>query len=450
MQFPLLVTELFNAPINAWNKLIQLLKKPSHKYSPSCITSSETQKSTGALKKHIAVFYHKDTAYGTHYEKNHYFSLDTNSDLHESKLIKYILYPENRDRDDLIDFTPVFYPILFLKSFIYFISLNLCFSSFRSRKLSIRLSYYYFQYLSWERMLNSYELTDAIIDYDVLFPKPLSLALETQGVKTIAFQERPAFSMQNLLYGVITDVYFFSGNIWKRYANDRRSVIAQTVKSFAPWRASISMNAHIIYLNQTIISPLEKLTQNQKKIVFLGSFLSEESYVCCRTAIDKFLEYVSGVASQFPSSMILIRMKDLDKNTLDYLLGSVGSFSNIYISTDYQHSGLSYALCRDADVIVSVQTSLAEECLYYGKKVVFLDNIGSVINMCEDIYPPEFNFMYVASVSELIEKLNDIFDRKHCLLAKYKNLGSELLGDWNPYVENSIPLAIEEVLSRNQ
>ena len=47
--------------------------------------------------------------------------------------------------------------------------------------------------------------------------------------------------------------------------------------------------------------------------------------------------------------------------------------------------------------------------------------------------------MYVASVSELIEKLNDIFDRKHCLLAKYKNLGSELLGDWNPYVENSIP-----------
>ena len=41
--------------------------------------------------------------------------------------------------------------------------------------------------------------------------------------------------------------------------------------------------------------PLRKV-DSKSKIVFLGYFLSEQNYVCCRTANDKFLEYVSGVA----------------------------------------------------------------------------------------------------------------------------------------------------------
>ena len=139
-------------------------------------------------------------------------------------------------------------------------------------------------------------------------------------------------------------------------------------------------------------------------------------------ANKQFFKYVNVVAKTFPDSSVFIRMKELDSRIYQNMLEEFSNIANVYIGTDYHSAGESYALCRDADAIVSVQTSIAEEALAFGKKVIFIDNLHSVNKMCTDIYPSDFNFLIARSSAEVVSLLRRLFSSDRKLLASYASL----------------------------
>ena len=92
----------------------------------------------------------------------------------------------------------------------------------------------------------------------------------------------------------------------------------------------------------------------RKKIVFLGYFLSSHDPITDALANKQFFEYMKIVANKFSDSSIFIRMKHLDSKLYQSMLNESDTF-NVYISTDYDSAGESYALCRNADAIVSLK-----------------------------------------------------------------------------------------------
>ena len=127
------------------------------------------------------------------------------------------------------------------------------------------------------------------------------------------------------------------------------------------------------------------------------------------------------------------------------MLVEFSNTANIFISTDYDSAGESYALCRDADAIVAVQTSLAEDALAFGKRVILLDNLYTVNKICTDIYPSDFNFLIASSSAEVVSLIRRIFSSDHKLLASYASLKKSLSTDKIFKSKADIPRAIERL-----
>ena len=189
---------------------------------------------------------------------------------------------------------------------------------------------------------------------------------------------------------------------------------------------------------------------SRKKIVFLGYFLDSQSPATNLASNNQFLEYVTIVAKKFSDCSVFIRMKDLDETLFQHMLVKLSDTENVFISTQYDVDGLSYSLCMNADVIVSVQTSLAEEALAVGKNVILIDNLYTVNEMCTNTYPPDFNFLIANSSVDIVSLIERIFSLDQELLASYTSLKNSLSADYNFERQADIPRALESILSIEQ
>ena len=202
----------------------------------------------------VSVLYHSSIQYGNHFIKNQYFSDDINSRLHESKVLKFVIFPEEINKsfqtntennlvllngtNKLKDY------LLVLKNISIYLFNN---------KLIIRtsglvyLSLFSLEYLRWKRSLVPYSaLKNVIYDYDVLVPKSLSLALESLNIKTLALQERSSFSFSNI-YGVIVDTYFIGSGFYYIEAIKNNMIIAKNKIEFGQWRAKYFYDNNAMY-----------------------------------------------------------------------------------------------------------------------------------------------------------------------------------------------------------
>jgi hypothetical protein len=106
----------------------------------------------------------------------------------------------------------------------------------------------------------------------------------------------------------------------------------------------------------------------------------------------------------------------------------------------------SYALCKRADVIVSVQTSLADECLAAGKKVVILDSTHNFKSICTDIYPKEFHFAFASDSQHMLDLVSRCLNSDADLTARYDSLKGQLTGDFDLRTPEIIPDTLEQFL----
>ena len=125
----------------------------------------------------------------------------------------------------------------------------------------------------------------------------------------------------------------------------------------------------------------------EKKILFLGFFIDpiDNFPDTNQESFNDFMNYVIAVASKFTNSAVIIRMKSLELRDKDIILKRIKYFKNIFLSDDYNNPKVSYRLCKEADVIVSTTTSLAEESIAYGKKVIYINNLYPTNNMAREM-----------------------------------------------------------------
>jgi hypothetical protein len=393
----------------------------------------------------VAIFFHQSDSYGSLYRKSHYFSQKIGSLLNWNTIDKYALFP-NKDtpghlaplqvrisRFELLKFFNFVNPLVFLRS------------SISSKRAQIILFYRYLEYQGWLRVLGEPKFKNVIIDYDILFPKPLSLALERLNVKTFALQERPSLSMYHMTNGVICDVYLYAGDLWRSYGEKNKSIICRNVFSCSSWR-NIFFFPSALKIEDMEFHAKPPNNSLKKKIVFFGYFFDPDSLATNAAANKQLLKYVSDVAENYPDCSVFLRMKALDEGFYQVMLKQFVNTPNVFISTQYDIDGLSYILCRDADVVVSVQTSLAEEALAFGKSVILIDNLYSVNGMCSNIYPDSFDFLTARCSKDMINLIGKVFSTNHQLLLRYRNLKKLLSGRYVFTKKSDISTMIEGLI----
>lgn len=394
----------------------------------------------------VAVLFHRSDSYGRLYKKRHYFSSDEASSLHWDNVLKCAIYPDGNTPSYLLPLK-VRPHLKDLGSFFSFIDLGFFFrSTVPMKRAQIILFLRFLEYQAWQRCFKNSTVKKVIIDYDFLFPKSLSLALDHLGIKTLALQERPNGSLYYLTYGSICDFYFYAGELWRHYGKRNESIINRKSLNFGPWRNHF-FSGNLLKIEDMQFHKEISTKRIDKKIVFVGHFLGEEVPATSLRAMNHFLEYVDVIAQEFSDCSIFIRMKELSEDLYQFMMLRYSSISNVYISTDYDTNALSYAICRDADVIVSVPNSLANEALAFGKFVILIDNLSAVNRMVSNVYPPDYNFLTAHSTLGAKNLIDKVFSSDDDLLAKYKNLKKVLSADHMFKDQSDIPRAIESVFA---
>jgi len=283
-------------------------------------------------------------------------------------------------------------------------------------------------------------------NYDYLFFFFLSLALEKKGIKTLALQERPSSSFYHYLYGVFCDVYLYSGKIWMDYGLKNNSIISKKSINFAPWRSKFFHNSDLNVSEFKFLDSRRGLADFKKIILFLGYFLDEDAhfYLTGASANEKFLDYVVSVAQAHPDIAVIVRMKSFNDAFACMARAKLSFYQNIFISNDYSMNALSYSFCSAADIIVSVNTSIADEALYSGKKVLLIDDLGVVSNVCSGMYPDVFGFVIMKSETQLLDAVCRILNDDTELEGLYAQLSDHLSG-----VDVSSPDAIPDAIEKH-
>lgn len=422
------IIHLFN-PFKEVIKLFFYLKtKAFKKYKNEAVTEKIKIKKC-LEKKQIAILFHQSVLYGKLFFKNHYFNKNKNHKLHQKKILKMVIYPiEPTHKYDkaLTKIVPQNKINDLLKIISLFPKLRLFSLSKYNWSVNIFLLQFIFQFFGWKRSLAVFNLKTLIFDYDILVPKSLALACENIDISTVAIQERPAMSFCYYNYGVICDKYLYAGKLYKNYGAINNSIICKKAVNFGLWRTSLF--------------PKQIKQDFTKRIItFVGFYLDK---TCpfpfnSKKALDSFFEYIIAFCEKFPKYKIILRLKYLYKEDKSFLKKKFKYYRNFSISTNYTRINESYRLCAISDLIVSMQTSLADEALNFGKKVIFLNNLKTENPHFTSVYPSEFHFASVSSVEKSLLLAKKIFQGDKQIIQKYKNLRQKIQGKLDSNNKNS-------------
>jgi hypothetical protein len=305
---------------------------------------------------------------------------------------------------------------------------------------------------SWQVALQEYpELKNVIIDYDILFPKTLALALEGRRIRTIALQERGSASFASI-YCAIADTYLLCGGLFTEYGQRNPSIACRQAVNFGAWRTAFLIGAELPAFEGLSMQKYgdRSVMEFTSVIAVLGWFTAEQdqesSPFINRSANLDLHKRVKSLALEFPDAAVVLRLKLLNELDRRMAFESFSSAQNIFLCDEYSKMNASYALCKRADVIVSVQTSLADECLAAGKRVVVLDSTHNFKSICTDIYPEEFHFAFATGSQHMLDLVSRCLHGDAELAARYDRLKEQLTGEFDLRKPDIIPETLEQFL----
>lgn len=406
-----------------------------------------------------AVIFHQSTYYGRMFRKTHYFSKNPISRLHPSKVLNLVLdrqkplAEENFGSEIVIqDLKRVVRRRNVMASFRFFLSKICQVRSVDEVRGVIFLTRMHCGYSAWSDAMERYPgLKNVIVDYDILFPKTLALALESRGVRTIAIQERGSTSFASI-YGTIVDTYLFCGGSFTAAGKLNKSIFCRHAVNFGPWRASLlASQPSLNYLQLNYVGFADRAISEFKRVIAVLGWFTPEGDTSAGPIVNKqssleLYRHARALAEAFPDCAIVLRLKYLscwDEQMMNEIFSGM---PNIFLSSDYSKLNVSYELCKRADVVVSVQTSLADECLFAGKKVVILDGTHNFKRICTDIYPEDFHFAFVTSQERMIDMVSRCLNGEQKVARQYQTLQRKLTGNFDFSVTDVIPVALESFL----
>lgn len=255
----------------------------------------------------------------------------------------------------------------------------------------------YVIFRSFAEKLDAYpDLKLALIDYEILCPNELLLALESKGVQTVAVQERFFTTFSNLLGSTILSDYLchspFTADVMKRSP-------LYSVSRFVPvgqYRSDKLLEAKRSVPPEILKGPL---AQGKKIITALG-FHAVKEWQNARSELytnwkahKQFLNDMIRLSEEIPGVFIILRYKFTDWITMPVFaeeIEKIQTSENIAISMDYDRYFISYELCAHSDLVIAKPTSIADECLSVGIPVLFHDythNADRLISVAFDYAP---------------------------------------------------------------
>jgi len=419
-------------PFEFFQKVSKKIQLTIIRLFKSLVNNKKLKKNISKNKKllPIGVFYHSSLQYGNLFRKDHLISLSKKSPLYFKKIRLYVLFAKKQIKFNGKHVIPLEKKYIINKKSFFFLFYILKKTRTIEQLYGAIIALLVFsEYQGWVHRMRRETLKAAIIDYDILFPKPLSLALETLGIKTVALQERPAASFYHKIYTTFASAYLFAGALYKKHALRNNNVFCEKAINFGMWRVSKFFKKSLPPIKNVIFKNSgNPFLENKKNILFLGYFYENGTeYPHSNQASNaEFLKWVEHLAIHFPDKNLVVRYKGKIKNLKKF---PVLPYKNIYFCNDFSKNDISYSLCKASDLIVACQTSLADECIYYGKKVIMIENLFTLRKMIRSIYPEEFWFLAAQTKEELVKITKQCFSNSKKITIPLQNLRNKISGE---------------------
>ena len=335
----------------------------------------------------VLYFPHKSIFYGGLYVKDNFYSKDMNSVFHPSNILHIELenititedqYKYYRDKD----ITTVMLPKLEVRKSYNYLIYILSEIGLKKTLLFLRKDFILFcvfllnamKFLSIKDLIKkNFNAKLVLVGYDILFPKILSLAFESLKIRTIATQERfmPTFFSH---FSFSLDTYLCNSQL-----------ICETIKT-----SNDKFVNNCIPCGQTrtdILINYQKNNTSENKRFTIIAFDFHSNYDLNINRLNplvnwranaSFYKDLCKLAERFTEVDIIIRGKNMAWTNIPYfkeVLAQVNRISNIWIDDDYSEIRKQYKLAAISDLAIIKYTSIGDELLAVGKKVIYYDFI---------------------------------------------------------------------------
>jgi len=250
---------------------------------------------------------------------------------------------------------------------------------------------------SYRDELSSYTcLKLALIDYEVLCPKPLLLALEMSGIIRFATQERPLSPLYRA-ESTILDYYCCVSDEMNRIINNNKNFSVRVIETVGQYRTDKLVE--LLKRKGELRRTLDINNHGQKVIVALGFHASDNEYRSMSDPITSWASHVAfiedciALSKEFPSAVVVLRFKDDKWMGMPYfkrIIYELERSDSIRVYREYNRCDESYKICACADLVVAKPTSLAYECLAAGIPVLIHDYTHNSSGFISEIVGREF------------------------------------------------------------
>jgi hypothetical protein len=341
----------------------------------------------------IVYFPHQGIYYGDLFKKDHFYSEDKVSPFHRSKILHISLGEKNEPHmvknhqyylENDIPFTDI-NDIDYSKKELIKNILNLILRMNVGCGVDLyKYGFWYFVYgfvlyarIEHYRLIFSKfkHLKMAVVGYDYLFPRELSMALSTLGVKICATQERltQAFLPDNYY---ILDYYFVAGRAVKE-----RGLKNSCIEHCMPTGMVREDLLYDYERRQIHDEKYDTIKKNKKLVLALdyhmpGNIIEDISRAAAKIGQTRqFYRDLIRLAEDFPSLHIVIKGKTADNYRSPFILdivNEIGNIENLEIEFDIKRYN-PYFLSEKADLTIACYTSLCDELLAADRKVIFYE-----------------------------------------------------------------------------
>ena len=340
----------------------------------------------------IGFFPHQSLKYGNFFKKTYLYENDTKSPLFKEKVLT--MFWEDTDYLSKRYFRRYNIPYLnvnnlVIKRYVIIETLKYIFGIISIKNLyifkSLQSFFLFYTFLLFRyRFIRSLNILNQLrqlkviyVHYDTLFPQFFLLACDTKGITTISSQERtihcayynPQFYCKYLTAGPGFHDFF-----------KKRGYLCEELINIGLPRSNLIKNSNNI-VNKNCEKYI-KIKKSKKLVLCFGLFPIDDFEVGITgnvlTSIRSNVDFVRSMlimAKKFQNLYFVIRFKATDAiNSIpSKLLLEIKNKENIEINNNLRSLN-SYELVSISDIVIGKYTSILEETMSTGKKIIFYDN----------------------------------------------------------------------------
>lgn len=398
-------------------------------------------KTNNPFLKKVAFIIHKGTTtIDKLYDKELYYSDKDNSPFNKKNIVHLDYEDYSKPNDDYLwlNLKKLNFPKkkIALKILIIFFKTLSCITSWKNFLAWVYLIRQYVSYVIYlEKLAKFQQLKIAIIDYDHLCPKGLIFALKKKKIKIVSTQERFVGGLFRSFYNVIADTYFTCSDYMNEKIKNSKYFQVNNPISVGQYRVDYLEK---YYENNVPEEITIQKNKGKKIIVALGLSLSDcpdfdpkFDIAVNWNAQKNFIDDMLKLTKDIKNSYLIFRFRSFVWKNIPFFQSSLKKINenpNVSIASDYSQFFISYKYCANADLIIAKRTSLADECLAFGKKLIFYDYTHNLKKIISDLpeYIPERseasnNFdIFCHNYNEIFEKSDFLLNKNSSELENYR------------------------------